>query len=202
MPLPHAPDPVSTLLLDGRLPALLTGIVLVGWGAKVYRLLVLAPGILAGVYLGAVVKELAHLDGMTAIVTTIVLAAAGALLCHFVEGIAIRVGGAALFGATAWFAWPMFRPGATPIYVTVGALIVGAFAFPSVYRVLLRPITALVGAWSIAWAMERPHDVWLVGGLALAGTALQFALDRGGGGGGAASAPKPKREKPKKSKSA
>ncbi len=195
MDLPNAPDPLSTVLLDGRLPALLIGIVLLGWGAKVYPVLVVAPGVLVGVYLAAVVGELAHLTATVSVVMTVVFAAGGALLCHFVEGMAIRVGGAGLFAALSAFVWPLVRHGPVPFWVPLIAAIVGALIFPKVYQVLLRPTTALIGAWSIAWAVKRPDALWLVGGLAVAGTALQFWLDRGGSGG--APAPK-KKEKGKK----
>lgn len=195
MDLSHVPDPLSTVLLDGRLPALLTGIVLLGWGAKVYRVLIVAPGVLAGVYLAAVVGELAHLTATVSVVMTVVLAAGGAILCHFVEGLAIRVGGAGLFAAVSALIWPLVRHGPVPFWVPLIAAIVGALVFPKVYQVLLRPTTALLGAWSIAWAVQRPDALWLVGGLAVAGTALQFWLDRGGSG--AASAAK-RKEKGKK----
>lgn len=197
MPLPAVPDPAATLLTDGRLPALLTGIVLLGWGAKVYRLLVLAPGVLAGVYLGAVLRGWLHLGGMEAVLLTVGLAVGGALACHFVEGVAVVVGGAALFGALAWFGWPLVQPGPVPVYVPLVAVVVGGLAFPRLYQLLLRPITALVGAWSIAWAVGRPGTLWLVGGLALAGLALQYVLDRPGRG---TEGPAPKKDRPKKAK--
>lgn len=198
MPLPNVPDPVPTLLFDGRLPALLTGIVLLGWGAKVYRLLVLAPGVLAGVYLGAALRDWLNLGGTNAMLLTVALAAGGALLCHFVEGVAIRVGGAALFGALAWFGWPLVQAGAVPWYVPLAALVLGAALFPRLYQLALRPITALVGAWSIAWAVHRPTTLWLVGGLALVGLALQYTLDRPAAGGD--TSPEIKKRKTKRAK--
>ncbi len=196
MDLPVAPDPLATLLLDGRLPALLTGIVLCGWGARLYRVVVLAPGILAGVYVGAIAQQLLHYSVPTGIVVTVVLAAIGALVCHFVEGLAIRVAGAGLFGALVWLGWPLLKQGELPFWAPLVASIVGGIVFPYVYRFLLRPVTALVGAWSVAWALKSPDSLGLVLGLAAAGTAVQFWLDRGGGDKPAARPPKGK--KPKK----
>jgi hypothetical protein len=195
MDLPAAPDPAATLLLDGRLPALLTGLVLCGWGAKLYRVVVLAPGILAGVYLGAILQQWFHLTLTVSLVTTLVLAAAGALVCHFVEGLALRVAGAGLFGALVWLGWPLLQRGALPFWVPLVASVLGAVVFPYVYGFLLRPVTALVGAWSVAWAVKRPDELWLVVGLAVAGTAVQFWLDRGEGG---RPAKAPKGKKPRK----
>ena len=195
MDLPTAPDPLATLLLDGRLPALLTGIVLCGWGARLYRVVVLAPGILAGVYVGAIAQQLLHYSVTTGLIVTVVLAAVGALVCHFVEGLAIRVAGAGLFGALAWLGWPLLQRGALPFWAPLAASVVGALAFPYLYRFLLRPITALVGGWSVAWALKRPDAAWLIIGLAVAGTAVQFWLDRGASERPAARAGKPRKSK-------
>ncbi len=182
MDLPSAPDPLATLMLDGRLPALLTGIVLCGWGAKLYRVVVLAPGILAGVYVGAIAQQLLSYSVTTGLIVTLVLAGMGALVCHFVEGLAIRVAGAGFFGALAWLGWPLLHRGALPFWAPLVASVLGAIVFPYVYRFLLRPITALVGAWSVAWALKRPDSLWMIAGLAVTGTAIQLWLDRGGGG--------------------
>ena len=179
MDLPHAPDPLSTLLLDGRLPALLTGIVLLCWGARVYRLLILAPGVLAGVYLAAVIGEIGAMRPAVVVGITIGLAVAGALLCHFVEGVALRVGGAGLAAALTAFAWPLVSKVPAPWWAPVVGGVVGALVFPKLYQFLLRPATALVGAWSIAWAVKHEKDIWLIGGLAIAGTVVQFWLGEG-----------------------
>ena len=194
MPLPHAPDLVSTILLDGRLPALLTGIVLLCFGARVYRLLILAPGVIAGVYLGAFIGEIGHMAPAVVVGITVALAVAGALPCYFVEGVARRVGGAGLFAALTAFAWPLVSKEPAHWWVPVVGGVVGALVFPKLYQFLLRPTTALVGAWSIAWAVKHEKDIWLIGGLAIAGTVVQFWLGEGKGEPAAAA----KKEKPKK----
>ncbi len=198
MDLPSAPDPLATLLLDGRLPALLTGIVLCGWGAKLYRVVVLAPGILAGVYVGAIAQQVLHTTATTSLLVTLVLAGVGALICHFVEGWAIRVAGAGFFAALTWLGWPLLQRGALPFWAPLVASVLGALLFPYVYRFLLRPITALVGAWSVAWALKQPDHHLLIGGLAVVGTAIQFWLDKGGGSGEKAPAKSSKVKKAKK----
>ncbi len=195
MDLPTPPDPFQALLMGGRLPALLVGIVLLGWGERLYRVLVVAPGVLAGVYLAAWLRGLFHLDTTGAIIATLVLAGAGALACHFVEGVAVRSAGAGLFAALAWLGTPLVHAGPVPWWAPVVAAVLGGVVFPMLYRVALRPLTALVGAWSVAWAVQRPDQVWLIGGLALAGTALQFALARTGGGDASEPKKKPKKKK-------
>ena len=196
MDLPAPPDPFVALLLDGRLPALLVGIVLLGWGERLYGVLVVAPGVLAGVYLAAWAQPLFHFAPTTLLVVTVALAGAGAWLCHFVAAIAGRMAGAGLFAALAWFAAPLAQPGPVPWWVPVVGAALGALVFPSLYKIALRPLTALVGAWSIAWAVKAPGNPYLVLGLAAAGTALQFALSRSTGE-GAGPAKKVKKDKKK-----
>ncbi|MSQ00743.1 MAG: hypothetical protein EXR71_02495 [Myxococcales bacterium] len=190
MHLPPPPDPFVALLLDGRLPALLVGIVLLGWGERIYGVLVVAPGVLAGVYLAAWAQPLFHFDAITLLVVTVALAAAGALLCHFVAAMAVRAAGAGLFAALAWFALPLAQSGPVPWWVPLVGAALGALVFPALYKIALRPLTALVGAWSIAWAVKHPGNPYVVLALAAAGTAVQVALAGTGRGGGDAPAKK------------
>ncbi len=197
MDLPAPPDPFVALLLDGRLPALVVGIVLLGWGERLYGVLVVAPGVLAGVYVAAWAQPLFHFDTTTLLVVTVALAAAGALACHFVAAIAVRMAGAGLFAALAWFATPLAQPGPVAWWVPVVAAALGALVFPALYKIALRPLTALVGAWSIAWAVKHPGNPYVILGLAAAGTAIQFALARSSKGEPVAPAKKVKKEKKK-----
>lgn len=192
-----APPALSALALDGRLPALLVGLLLLAWGERTYRVLIIAPGVLAGLYLAAWLRGLFHFDTIGSVVATVGLSGAGALLCHFVEGLAVRAAGAGLFAAVAWFGTPLVHAGPVPWWAPVIGVVVGALLFPKLYGVLLRPLTALVGAWSVAWAVHLDRNLYVVLGLAAVGAAVQFALARRGGEAAAASPPPKKKGKKK-----
>lgn len=192
-----APPALSAMLLDGRLPALLVGLVLLVFGERTYRVLVIAPGVLAGLYLAAWIRSFVELGAVGSVVATLGLSAAGALLCHFVEGLAVRAAGAGLFAALAWFGTPLVHAGAVPWWAPVVGAVLGGLIFPRLYQVLLRPLTALVGAWSVAWAVKFGGNVWVVLGLAGLGTAIQFALANRGGGGSEPAPPARKKGKKK-----
>ncbi len=182
------PPALQPVLLDGRLPAMIAGIVFLAFGARVYGLVVVAPGIIGGLALGASVGQL--VGGPLAVsVAMVILALIGAVACQLFEKIALAIGGLGLGTWLAWMAWPLALRTAAPWWGLVGGGLVGALAFPRVYHLGLKPLTALVGAWAVAWAVRREQVPWVVLGLAAVGTGVQFWL--GGGGGTPKSTKKP-----------
>lgn len=177
------PDVLRPVLLDGRLPAMVVGIVLCAFGARVYGLVVVAPGIIGGLAMGAAVGQ--FVGGSLAVsVAMTAFALLGAVLCQLFERLAVAVAGAGIGAWLAWAAWPPLAHGPVPWWGLLGGAGVGALGFPRVYGLLLKPATALLGAWTVAWAVHREASLALVGGLALAGTAVQFWLGRGPAGKG------------------
>jgi hypothetical protein len=77
------------------------------------------------------------------------------------------------------WAWPIVSAAALPWWAPVVAGIAVALVFPKIYHLMLKPVTALVGAELVAWAMGKPTNALLVLGLAFVGTIAQSAL--GGG---------------------
>ncbi len=174
------PPALQPVLLDGRLPAMLAGIVFLAFGARVYGLVVVAPGIIGGLALGAAVGQL--VGGPLAVSVAMVIAAlAGAIACQLFERVALAVGGLGLGAWLAWAAWPLALHAPSPWWGLAGGGLLGALAFPRVYHLALKPLTALLGAWAVAWSVHREHLPWLVIGLAAVGTAVQVWLGGKGG---------------------
>jgi hypothetical protein len=125
------------------------------------------------------VGRVAHLDGGVTAILAVVLALAGAVACQLMERVAVRLCGAAVGAILAWQGWLLVQPGAGPWYVPAAGALVGALAFPYIYELALKLLTALVGAGCVAWAVGRPENGVLVLGLAAAGVGLQVWLAKG-----------------------
>lgn len=166
-------------LLGGRTPALVGGILLLGFGARLYRAAILVPGVLLGVWAGSQISALAHLGPAPGIVLTVGLAAIGAIACSLVEAAAVALAGAvmgAVATGPALGALAVAAPWWAPI---VGALF-GGLLFRYLFDAVLRPATALAGAMIVAWTMQRAGQPWVVGGLAVGGWIVQWLLARTG----------------------
>ena len=161
---------------DGRLVVGAIGVLLLLAGARLYRLAIIAPGFLLGVFLarwgldeyGRRVDELMQLGAMVG------AGAIGALLSWRIEQLAVRLGGSVLVAATTHALLPMFWPRA-PWFAAPAAGFVGLLLFPSLYRRLLPLITAGLGAIALAWVADRPQDLLMIAGLTVLGAAIQLA---------------------------
>ncbi len=177
---PNLHDAIDPALLGGHGPALVGGILLLGFGGKLYRAAVLLPGILAGVYAGVWLHGALHLGLTGGLLAIGLLALGGAIVCHLVESIALPTAGAVLFAGAAWWAWP-FLAGAPPFWAPLVGAAVGAICFRYMFDRLLKPATAVAGAFTLAWATGQLGEPAVVGGLAVVGTIVQVVLDRGSG---------------------
>jgi hypothetical protein len=181
--LPSLSELLGPSTLGGRVPALVLGVLLLGFGRSLYRAFVIAPGILAGAWLATAARGPLSLTPMTYAIAILVAAAAGAILCHVVERTAVRLLGMVLVGGLAWFAWPLVQGAPAPLWLLGAAAVVGAAAWPFVHEMLLLPASAVAGAFVTAWALGYDGRVEVIGGLALAGIVVQGVLGRSGGGG-------------------
>lgn len=157
-------DPVSVVGVIG-------GALLVA-GARLYRLALLTPGLAAGVLLG--LEMTAGASSELRLIAALCLGLIGGGLVLMAERLAIALGGAFLLGGLANAAAPVLLPGQDAWYVPVAGAVVGLLIFPTLFRKLLFIFTSLGGALCIAWAMGRPQDLPLIGGLWLAGTVIQW----------------------------
>lgn len=156
-------------------PTLLVGIVggvLLVAGARLYRLAIVTPGLAAGMLLGLELSAGAAPEIRLVIGLCLGICGAGVML--LAERVAISLGGALLMGGLANALAPVLLPGQDAWYLPAAGSVIGLFLFPRLFRSLLFVLTPLGGALCVSWAMGRPQDLPLVGGLWLAGTVVQW----------------------------
>ena len=165
----------SSIMADpsalARLVVGLLGVLLLVAGARLYRLAIVAPGFAAGVLAG--LELMASTDPTTRLVSALALGIIGAVLLHMVERLAVAAAGALLLAGLAHALSPLVLAGPEPWYVPVAAALVGLLLFPRLYKAMLPAITAVLGSLAVAWAVERPEDLVLIGVLSVIGFALQ-----------------------------
>lgn len=167
-----APLQAPTSLLDPRIAVIAVGILLLGWGARLYRLAIAAPGFVLGVFAGLEVAPTASLLVQAGLALLLGLVGAGLLL--FLERLAVALTGAVLVGGLVYAVGPLFVA-TLPWFAPLVGAAVGLLLFPSLYRLALKIITPLLGALCVAWAFGRPHDLLLIGGLCALGAVFQLA---------------------------
>jgi hypothetical protein len=157
------------------------------FGGRLYRLAIIAPGLLGGVALALLLPQ--DLGPIVIALAAVLLAAVGAVLCHFLERVAVHVVGAAALAGLAEVAWPPLLGGPAPWWGLLCAGALGVLFFPKVFRALIKVVTAVLGALAMAWAIgcwDRPLAVaglsvepWMVvAALAAAGLAFQLVAGR------------------------
>ncbi|MEL6349459.1 MAG: hypothetical protein AAFV53_40525 [Myxococcota bacterium] len=156
-------------------PTLLVGIVggvLLVAGARLYRLALVTPGLAAGMLLG--LELTAGASPEIQLVAGLCLGLCGAGVMLLAERVAVSLGGALLVGGLVNAAAPLLLPGQDAWYIPAAGAVVGLFLFPKLFRALLFVFTSLGGALCVSWAMGRPQDLPLIGGLWLVGTVVQW----------------------------
>lgn len=143
-------------------------------GAKLYPLVIVAPGLALGVAAGLALP----LEPTTRALAAVALAAVGALLCRFVERAAIWAIGAVLAGTLVMWGWPLFRPDPAPTWLPAVGAVAGLLLFPALFRAALRPVTAALGATMVLWSLGQQDRPLLFVGLAVVGWIVQAAGDR------------------------
>ena len=153
------------------------GALLLVAGARLYRLTILAPGIIAGLLLGAWLPL--TMEPAVQAVVMVVLAAAGALFCHFLERLAIHATGALLVAWLTNMLWPVITGAVAPWWGPAVGALAGLMLFPTVFKLLIKWITAALGAVTIVYAagFEQYQIIW-VAGLTLLGVMIQMGTGR------------------------
>ena len=159
--------------VDARWVVLVLGLILVVFGSRTYRLLLVAPGLVAGVLLAIEYSPVG--DEMTRAGIALGAGLAGAVLMLLVEKIALSSVGAAVLGGLTMAIAPQFLR-EVPWYAPAIAGLVGAMLFPAIYRRSLRIVTPVLGALVVGFALQRPDDLILLGTLAGVGIILQYTL--------------------------
>ncbi len=175
---------LSAIQLD-RLPDGLTDPrVLVGlisaavllFGARMYRLVLVTPGIVVGVLVGLSVTQ-STAPGTQA-TAALCLGVLGAAVLFMVERLAVALVGAVIVAGLARAGMPYLLGAGLPWYVPAAAGVVGLFLMPSLLRGAIKVLTPLLGAVGVTWALGRPGDVLLLGGLAVFGALFQLLVLR------------------------
>ncbi len=170
------PQVILNHLSDGRLLAGAVGALLVLAGARLYRLAVMAPGFLLGIYATTyVLNELGgRVDTPIRIGMVLGVGLLGAFLTSRIEQLAVRLGGSLLVAAVTHAVLPMVWPHAPGFAAPVVGFL-GLFLFPALYQRLLPVITSAIGAIALAWAAGRPQDLLMMAGVTVIGVAIQLA---------------------------
>jgi hypothetical protein len=142
-------------------------------GGKMYRLAVVTPGFVLGTMVGKSVTLTG--DPMVATVIIVIAGLGGAILFHYMERIAVAVIGALVGAHITGAVWPLLA-GTAPWWGVLVGSIVGSLAFPKFFRMLLLPITAIIGAVVLASCFAHGQNIFVIGGLALIGAIFQSTV--------------------------
>ena len=156
---------------DPRILCIVAGVVLMLAGGRLYRLMIVTPGFVAGVLLTTHYAP-AGTD-MMKVGIIVGVGLVGALIMHLMEQTALRLIGVALMVGVATAVAPEVFGAQEPWWLKYAAGAVGAVGFPIVYRRALPLTTSLLGALAVAWALGRETDVWVIGILTVLGAMIQ-----------------------------
>lgn len=160
------------------------GAVVLFWGARIYKPALIGSAFAVGA-VGAVgaVQGLALLAPEVASVPVVLIAAAlGGVVVAAIASAAHKialVGIGALLGlAGAGAVLELAPPGMLGWWLLPVGILVGAIALPLLFQTVLKLTTPVIGAVLVAWALARPENAWVLGGLWLAGTLFQLGFVR------------------------
>ena len=156
---------------DPRTLCIIAGVLLILAGGRLYRLMIVTPGFVAGVLLtthyapaGSDMMKMGIIVGVGLV---------GALIMHLMEQTALRLIGVALMVGVSTAVAPEVFGRNVPWWLNYAAGALGAVGFPIVYKRALPIITSLLGALAVAWALGRETDVWVIGILTVLGAMIQ-----------------------------
>ena len=152
------------------------GLLLLLFGDRLYRLMVMAPGFFIG---GYVATHHINIAPESQLFATVLCSIIGGFVMLLVEKFTVALFGALLGGAltvsladliggvlsTEWY-WPV-----------IGALL-GSFLFPPLFKKNLALVTAGIGSLCLAHSLEREQDTVFIVGVGLFGWLFQTLLRR------------------------
>jgi hypothetical protein len=163
---------VTTTPLEVRVGAGVMSLLLLFAGARLYRVAVVLPGVLAGVFVAAALPP--TMDFEWRLVIGIVVSLVGGLALFFMEKVGVVLVGGLLTGWLTWVIWPLLVHTPAPWWaVGVGGL-AGMIAFPAIFRSAVRWITSALGALLGAWALGYPTNALVILALAAVGVMFQY----------------------------
>ncbi len=156
---------------DPRILCVVAGVLLILAGGRLYRLMIVAPGFVAGVLLTTHYAPAGNDMLKMGIIVGVGLV--GGLIMHIMEQTALRLVGVALMIGLAVAVAPEVFGRNVPWWLNYAAGVFGAVVFPMLYQRALPLITSLLGALAIAWALGRETDLWMIGILGFVGAVIQ-----------------------------
>lgn len=159
-------------LLIPEVAMLTVGCLLMLIGARVYRIIIIAPGFICGALLA---KEYISGSSEVQLIVTLVLGIIGAILFTSIEKLAISIVGALLTAGLVSAVAPILL-GTVAWYVPVVAGFLGSMIFPYIYKKALPVSTSLLGSLCVCWSMGLNEDPVMVGIFWLGGVILQLIL--------------------------
>lgn len=170
-------DQLPTSLEDPRLlVGALSGVVLL-FGARLYRLVLVTPGLALGVLVGLHLTAGGTRESQLIAGLCLGVIGAGALL--LAERVAVGLVGAVIVAGLARAVLPTVLSAGTPWYVPAALGLLGLLLVPRLLRAGIKLVTPLLGAVGVAWALGRPEQLALIGGLAVFGALFQVFAFRG-----------------------
>lgn len=159
----------------------LVGVLILIAGTRFYKLTLMAPGFIIGALVAVNYGNFLGLPPAGGIdprlLVGVLLGGAAALAMIFLEQMAIALTGALAGGALVMIVGPMVVA-SIEWYVPFAGALVGALVFPSLYRKLLVPTTALLGAVCVTHSLSLTDNFVAVASLWLFGTAVQWFFRR------------------------
>jgi hypothetical protein len=147
-------------------------------GVRLYRVAIVLPGVLAGVFIAASLPP--TWEPGSKLIVGILVSMLGGLTLFFMEKVAIRVVGATLAGWLVWAVWPLAATTAAPWWALAAAAVVGLLIFPSIFPLAIQWITSALGALLGAWALGYPTNPLVILALAAVGIMYQSLTTRRG----------------------
>lgn len=171
MPLLPSPEHAPVL---ARIAAGLLGLLLLLRGARLYRLAVVAPGVLAGAALAVAGAGALGLGPVPTVVAVVVVAIVAGGLCALVEKLAVALAGVVVGVGVAQAVAPLVVA-SPPWWAAVLGGLVGLVAFPALWRAVLPLITAALGALALTWAVDLHSSILALGVATGLGAVVQWA---------------------------
>ncbi len=167
---------VTATPIEVRAAAGVMALLLMLAGARLYRVAVVLPGILAGVVAASAMP--ATMDYETRLILGILVSLVGGLILFFLEKVGVVLLGGVLAAWLTGVAWPLVAHMEAPWWALAVGGLGGMIAFPAIFRSAIRWITSALGALLGAWALGYPTNALVILALAAVGVMFQYLTTR------------------------
>ena len=160
-------------LLEPKVTIWLLGVVLLLVGARFYQLLIMAPGFAIGALIA--LKYMPSNSQLMQFTAVLVIGAVCAVALMTVEKLSVALSGAFVGVAIVAHGGPLIGENPPPYAFAIAALL-GSMIFPKVYDDFRPVVTAIAGAFCIAWSVNKEQSLTTVAVIACVGALLQYFI--------------------------